>query len=179
MLYCIDSHNFIWCVKKEAEEHDKHRLVEAERFMQYIDKNKHHLMIPTIVLAECLIKSPEDTHSQIIADAYHRFMVVDFDSRCALKYGELLRLEKWEAAKQVMRENDIRREKMKLDHMIISCALVHGANAIYSSDIDVIKFGDGIIKVLDMPKIAIQTEMSFDNNDRLIIDNGNSDDVPF
>lgn len=176
MIYCIDSHNFIWCVKKQADELDKYRLEEAEMFMHHIDKYKHQLMVPSIVLAECLIREPEDNHIQIISEAKKRFMVVDFDTRCALKYGELLRLDNFIAAKKMAKDNDIRREKMKLDHMIVSCALVHGAKAIYSSDDDVIKFSKDIIPVYDLPYLAAQSAM-FDNTGTPLVNNNNISDA--
>ena len=86
-------------------------------------------------------------------------MVVNFDERCAAKYGELLRLENWDAAKAGL--NGIRREKMKLDHMILCCALVHGANGIFTEDDQFIKYAKPHINTLSMPNIADQPEFNF------------------
>ncbi len=159
MLYCIDSNTFIWGIKKQAEPADEHRLSEALALIKWIDDSKHQMLLPTVVLAECLIREPEERHPEIMAEAYKRFIVADFDSRCALKYGELLRLEKWELAKGAAREHDIRREKMKLDHMIICCALVNGAKGIFSNDKDVHLFGNGIIDVHYVNSITRQSNM--------------------
>ena len=134
MLYCFDSHTFVWAVKKQAEPHDIHKLEESARLIKWVDKSKHQIIVPAIVIAECLIREPESNHAPILAEAYKRFIVAEFDGRCALKYGELLRLEKWESAKSTQRENSIRREKMKIDHMIVACALVYGARGIFSED---------------------------------------------
>jgi len=161
MIYCIDSHTFIWAIKEQADEHDAHRLSEADKFLKWVKAGKHQIMLPTIVLAECLIKEPPENHTEILIRAHKTCMVVNFDERCALKYGELLRLEKWSLAKQVQKENDIRREKMKLDHMILCCALVNGANGIFTEDSELIKFAEPHIKVLSMPNIGHQEEFVF------------------
>jgi hypothetical protein len=147
MLYCIDTQTFIWAVKNQAEPHDLIRLEEARNLIQWLDEFEHGVVVPAIVLAEALIREPIEKHQLILAQAHNRFVVADFDSRCAAKYGELLRLENWTAAKDLARENSIRREKMKLDHMIISCAIVNGVSGIFSNDKDVHSFASGIVPV--------------------------------
>lgn len=147
MIYCIDSHTFIWAVKKQADVHDQHMIEEARILMEWIDQSNHQIMVPTIVLAECLIREPEINHAPIIEAANRHFIVADFDSRCSLKYGQLLRLDKWQTAKAVSKTNDIRREKMKLDHMIIATALVHGADGVFSCDEGIKVFANNIISV--------------------------------
>lgn len=162
MLYCIDSHTFIWAVKKQADPHDQHRLDEARALMDWVDASKHQLIVPSIVLAECLIKEPLEVHPAILAAAHKRFIIPQFDARCAAKYGELLRLDNWESAKASARENSIRREKMKLDHMILCCALVHGANGLFTEDPQFIKFAEPHIKILSTKSIGTQTALQLD-----------------
>lgn len=159
MIFCIDSHTFIWAIKKQADDHDRHRLIEAEKFLQWVKSGKHQLILPTIVLAECLIRADINDHHNIMLEAYRTCMVVNYDERCALKYGELLRLEKWEIAKLEAQKNGIRREKMKIDHMILSCALINAANGIFTEDEGLIKFASPHIKVFSLPKIGEQIEM--------------------
>ena len=157
MIYCIDSHTFIWAIKKQADAHDIHRLKEAEKFLKWVKDGKHQIILPTIVLAETLIREPLENHADILKEAYRTCMVVNFDERCALKYGELLRMDNWVKANGIRKDNYIRREKMKVDHMILCCALVNGATGIFTEDDDLIKFAESHIKVLSMPKIAEQT----------------------
>lgn len=159
MVYCIDSHTFIWAVKKQADAHDAHRLKEAEKFLKWIKDGKHQIVLPTVVLAETLIREPLENHAAILREAYKTCMVVNFDERCSLKYGELLRIDNWIQANNIRKVNDIRREKMKIDHMILCCALVNGATGIFTEDKDLITFAEPHIKVLSMPKIGDQMEI--------------------
>ena len=167
MIYCIDSHTFIWAIKKQASDHDKYRLKEAEKFLKWVKDEKHQIILPVIVLAECLISESLENQVKILQVAYKTCMVVNFDERCALKYSELLRLDKWNSAKAVIKVNQIRREKMKLDHMILCCALVNGANGIFTEDPEFITFAEPYIKVLPMPKIADQSELYFTEEKQL------------
>lgn len=160
MLYCIDSQAFVWAIKKQAEPDQQFRLEQASRIMQWIDDSKHQLIIPTLVLAECLIREPVENHATIMGKVYNSFQIVDFDSRAAMKYGELLRLENWTQALNIAKENNVRRQKMKIDHAIISCALVNGANGIFSDDKDIINFAKGVIPVHSMSSIPKQMEIT-------------------
>jgi hypothetical protein len=117
------------------------------------------LIIPTIVLAEALIREPEDNHAKMVETAHRDFIVVDFDSRCSMQYGRMLRGEKWEEAKETQRKHGIVREKMKLDHMIVCCGIVNGANAIFSEDSDVVKFARGHLQVRSITEMAIQANL--------------------
>lgn len=162
MIYCIDTHTFIWAVKKQAEAHDNHRLEEGKAFRKWLKDCKHQAMVPSMVIAEALIKENEEDHSKILNESFKSFMVVGFDERCALKYGELLRLERWEIAKFEQRSNDIRREKMKIDHMILCCALVNGAHGLFTEDPDFIRFAKPHIKILSTSSIGIQQDITFE-----------------
>lgn len=159
MVYCIDTHTFCWCIKHQVDAHDEQYRQHAINFMRWVDESRHQLIIPTVVLAEALIREPIENHPGIIEAAYRTFMVADFDSRAASKYGELLRLDNWQKAKDAAKQNSIRREKMKLDHMIISCALVHGANGIISEDEDVIIFSKGLLPVHSIKSFLRQGEI--------------------
>ena len=48
---------------------------------------------------------------------------------------------------------DIRKEKMKLDHLIIANALAHNATCIYSHDTGLKKWANGIIDVKELPDL--------------------------
>lgn len=159
MIYCIDSHTFTWAVKEQADNHDIYRLEQAQHLVKWFKKNNHIAMVPTIVLAECLIREPEIEHQKIIENANKSFMVVNFDTRCAMKYGELLRLDKWDDAKNLAKENKVRRDKMKLDHMILACAIVNGADGIFTEDRHFTNFIGDKLKILTMDLIATQMKL--------------------
>jgi predicted nucleic acid-binding protein len=154
---------FIWAVKKQAEAHDNFRLAQAEAILQWIKKDKHQLLIPTIVLAESLIREPLENHALIMAEAYKHAQIVDFDSRAALQYGELLRLDNFQKAIENGQAVGTIRQKMKIDHIIIACALVHGADLLFSDDSGVKTFAEGRIKVQSIGAIPVQGNLELPN----------------
>lgn len=162
MIYCIDSHIFIWGVKDQAETHDQHLKEKSKKLIKWLQDSKHQILVPNIVIAECLIREKKENHSKILSEAYKRFIVVDFDTRCALKYGEILSLDKWHNAQEIRVKLNGVREKMKLDHMILCCALVNGANGLITDDPAFTKFCEPHIKTLSTDisdKILEQTDL--------------------
>lgn len=158
MVVCIDSHVFIWGIKKKPSPEQISMVERTEKFFQWIDANSVQVIIPSIVIAEVLIPEPLDTHAKYLEIIHETFIVANFDERAALKYAEIAG-KKWGYLKQLSSDSGIRREKMKLDHMIIACGLVNGATCIYSTDPDVIKFGRDVIDVREIPSFPTQPEL--------------------
>ena len=68
--------------------------------------------------------------------------------------------ENIEHDKQLRIENEIRKDKMKLDYMIVASAIEHNASCIYSNDRKHLeRFAKNKIKILDIPSIPEQTEL--------------------
>lgn len=150
MIYCIDSNIFIWGIKRAPSQGQESMIARAEYLFQWMDENKHQVMIPTIVLAEVLAPEPLEKYPVLMEKISKNFMVVDFDARAASRYGQLF-MNRLDEVKKVAKENEIEKQKMKIDHLIISCALVHGASCIYSNDIGLKAFGNNFIEVRDLP----------------------------
>lgn len=146
MIVCIDSHVFIWGIKKKPGPEQIAMVERTEKFFQWIDANRIQVIIPSIVIAEVLLPEPLGTHAKYLEIIHEIFIVASFDERAAVKYAEIAG-KKWGDLKQLCLDTGIRREKMKLDHMIIACGLVNGATRIYSNDPDIKTFGHDIIEV--------------------------------
>ena len=86
------------------------------------------------------------------------FIVADFDSRAATKYSQILN-GNFSDLKEMTIEGKNGREKMKVDHLILACALVNGATAIYSHDVSLKKFATGLIDVRPLPIRPVQSEL--------------------
>lgn len=158
MIVCIDSHVFIWGIKKQPRPEQVEMVERTEKFFDWADKNKVQIIMPSVVIAECLIPEATDTHAAYLEAIHEIFIVANFDERAALIYAEIAG-SKWGDLKALASDNGIRREKMKLDHMIVACAIANGATAIYSTDPDVIRFGKGVIEVKEIPYYPIQNTM--------------------
>jgi hypothetical protein len=152
MIVCIDSNIIIWGIKKQitaGQEAD--RLIErAEYFFKWVDADKIDVLIPSIVLAEILAPEPENLRAEYYNILSKNFIIVNFDERTAFKYAQLVH-GRFDELKKAAIEADISRNKMKIDHMIVACAMVNNANCIYSHDNGLKKFAADRIDVRELP----------------------------
>ena len=156
MKICIDSQIIIWGIKNQATKGQESMIPKAEYFFRWADNNGHDIIIPTVVEAEILAAEPELIRSGYYDILHKNFMVVNFDTRAAAKYAEILN-GRFEKVKELAKAEKIDRQKMKVDHLIIACALANGANCIYSYDNGIHKFADGFIDVRHLPEPPAKT----------------------
>ena len=171
MVFCIDSNIFIWGIKRQSNPEETHRINEARDFFDWADKDGHEIVIPTIVLAECLAHEPLEKRAEILTVVYETFRVVDFDVRAALKYAEMLEGDKWSAAKTLGQSIGVNRQEMKVDFLIAASAAAHGALRLYTHDAGLTNFARPYMDVQPMPTILKQSQIEFDQQ-RGIFGNG-------
>ncbi|HVK97411.1 MAG TPA: PIN domain-containing protein [Flavisolibacter sp.] len=150
MIICIDSQVIVWGIKKQPTKGQEEMVSKAEYFFEWVDNNDHEIIIPTIVLGEILVPEPETIRAKYLAALSKAFIIVNFDTRAALKYSQLLN-GRLEEIKKLQQETGTVRQKMKADHMIIATALVNNASCIYSYDEGLTKFASGFIDVREFP----------------------------
>jgi len=160
MICCIDSNTFIWGIKKKADPGQEHMIERAEYLFEWIDTNKYTIMIPTVVLAEVLAPEPLEKYPVIMEAISRNCMIADFDIRAASKYGVLF-MSKIEEVKKLAKKHKIDSQKMKIDHLIIACALVHNAGCIYSTDAGLKAFGQTHIDIRDLPLMPAKQQDLF------------------
>jgi len=183
MICCIDSNTFIWGIKKKATSGQEDMIPRAEYLFEWLHDNKHQILIPTVVIAEVLAPEPLEKYP-ILMDIINRgFMIADFDVRAASRYGQLF-MNKLKESKKIAKQNSISTQKMKIDHLIISCALIHNAACIYSTDTGLRAFGQKFIDVRDLPPLPppklIQTKIWSETETGLSIEkNEDLEEVPF
>jgi len=158
MKVCIDSQVFIWGIKKQATDSQQDMIIKSEQFFKWADENDYDILIPTIVIAEVLAPEPIELHSQYFEIINKYFEVVNVDNIVASKYAQILH-NRFNEVKELAKQENIRREKMKFDHLIIACALIQHASCIYSYDAGLKKFANGLIDVRELPIITVQAEL--------------------
>lgn len=176
MICCIDSNTFIWGIKKKAVEGQEEMIPRAEHLFEWLEEQGHQILIPTVVIAEVLAPEPLEKYPVLMDIINKSFMVVDFDVRAASRYGQLF-MNKISTVKKTAKKNNVPAQKMKIDHLLISCALIHGAACIYTTDKGLRAFGENYIDIRDLPPLPppklVQTALSFDNY------NTDIEDLPF
>jgi predicted nucleic acid-binding protein len=152
MICCIDAHTFIWGLKQKCDEGDEHLMNRAIYLFKWIDDNKHQVMIPTVVLGEVLSAEPLEKYPVILDLIKKSFIIADFDQRASMKYAQLF-TNKIEDLKKIAKEIDVDRQKMKIDHLIVACAVSGGAKCIFSHDKGLKAFGQKYIDIKELPDI--------------------------
>lgn len=176
MIFCIDTQICVWGIKRQASKGQEEMIQRAEQFFDWVDTNKHQILIPSIVIAEMLSGEPVENHPKFMEIIESNFMVAQFDTRAASRYAQIMSI-KFEDLKRLAIDNGIRREKMKLDQLIMVCALVNGASSIYTNDSGLKNFSDGLIDVKELPPLLAKQADLFSNTEgiKLIYEEG--DDV--
>lgn len=159
MAVCIDSHIFIWGIKKVAEASQQDMIARAQAFFEHLDEEGHQIIIPAPVLMEVLSPEPLDVQEKMMTVITRSFIVAPFDAFAAQKAAELMQRRSPEI-KEYRQLNQVRRDKMKFDFAIVATALANEASCIFSYDDHVVKAADGLIPVREIPEMRIQTTVS-------------------
>ena len=158
-LVCFDSNVVIWGIKKTSTEGQEDMILKTEKFISHLDKSSTQILIPSVVLAEILSTESKENQNKFLKIISSHFIIGDFNKLTAKIFAELFN-ENIEFDKQLRTENEIRKDKMKLDYMIVASAIEHNASCIYSNDRKHLeRFAKNKIKILDIPSIPEQTEL--------------------
>jgi predicted nucleic acid-binding protein len=156
-LVCFDSIVVIWGIKKKSTEGQEDMIIKTEKFISHLDKSSTQILIPSVVLAEILSTESKENQNKFLKIISSNFIIGDFNKLTAKIFAELFN-ENIEFDKKIRTENEIRKDKMKLDYMIVASAIEHNASCIYSNDKKHLeRFAKDKIKILDIPSIPEQT----------------------
>ena len=159
-LVCFDSNVVIWGIKKQATPSQLHMIAKTEKYIEALDKSKIQILIPSVVIAEILSNEPKEKHGEILKElSQNKFVIGHFNTLTAKIFSELFG-ENIQHDKEYRTENQIRKDKMKLDYMIVATAIENNASYICSNDIkDLEAFSKGKIRILNVPEIPEQAEL--------------------
>lgn len=155
MRVCLDTHVVIWGIKGEAPEGRQNMVARAKSFIMHLDEEGADVIIPAVVVAECLAKVPPDRIAPAVEVLTSSFRIVPFD---------LIAAEKYAFISQTLRgdeRGETSHEKMKTNIMIIAISIAHGVDVIYSHDPHLKQIANGIIAVHEVPEILRQGNIDF------------------
>lgn len=154
-LFCLDTHILIWGIKKEAQDDQRHMIVQTSRFFKEIQNKKIPIIIPSVVVGEFLYSVPHEKHPEIIKILSESFQIVPFDAIASSMFAKI-----WSENKTIDNlDNDLNRKEIKFDYQIIATAITRGATCIFSHDKPVKKLGEKYIKVLEIEDYLNQLEL--------------------
>jgi predicted nucleic acid-binding protein len=133
---CLDTQIIYWGLVGRAPSAQQQYLVEqAQAFFQQLDAEKHHVIVPTIVVGELLVPLPEEEHAFFLAQVSQVWMLADYNAQAARWFARIRRaaLTK-ERLRALQRETNATRKELIADVMIIATALAHQTEILYSHD---------------------------------------------
>lgn len=155
-VICLDTQILIWGLKQEASSGQENMIFKAKDLITSLEKNRHQVIIPSLVLAELLMPIEEKDYGDFLLKMNRKFMIVPFDTKAAFYFGTLWKKWRDKSEDKTNREEQPTRAKMKTDFMIVATAISRKAEYIYSMDSDIVKFAKGHIEVRDLPPVFRQ-----------------------
>lgn len=157
-IVCLDSQIVIWGIKNQSSSGQVVMIERTREFLDQLDEKGIQVLIPTIVIAEILIPEPLDNQIKILNIITEHFIVGDLTIPIAQKFAQLFSENK-DLRDLLKEQENLRKDKMKFDHIIIATALHYGASCIYSYDPHLKSFANNKIEIREIPEIHKQSTL--------------------
>lgn len=159
-LVCFDTQQMIWGIKEQATEGEEDMVARTKAFIRHLDEKGTRILVPSIVVAELLIRVPPELHSMVSNLVERSFVVGDFDLRASSCFARMWRDKKDRGVIQTLQHQaSVAKVKLRADCMIAATAVANGASCIYSHDKDVKAIAEGHILVREVPLIEEQLDL--------------------
>ena len=150
-VVCVDTQIIYWAITGKASRGAEELTKPARDFMKWLDAQRHHIIIPSIVVGEMLVPIPDDEVGEVLARFNQDWMIVDYDLRAARVFSRMRRdfiaNKRFDDIRQL--SPDTTRKELNADSMIIATAISNGADIIYSHNKDLRSVAEGWIKARD------------------------------
>ena len=166
-IVCIDTQILYWAIRKVEPPNNPELVPQASDFIRWIDEQNYQVILPTIVLGEILVATPNEEHISLLTTLRRDWRIVDFDIPSAQKFAELRRDHIIKNRIKNLRDPNqyATRAALKADVMIIATCIVHGATRIYTYDNNFIKMAEGFIEAKKFTEENYQLSMNFPEDD--------------
>jgi len=156
-IVCLDSHVIIWGIKEQSEPGQEAMVRRAKAFLEQAAAQDIICAVPSVVVAELLMRIPGEMHALVCNLLEKGFEVPPFDLPAARKFAEIWR-SKQEAGEleRLLSDPTASRETLKVDCMIVAIASSQGMDHIYSHDEKLRRFADGYIPCSEIPIVGKQ-----------------------
>ncbi|MBI2869521.1 MAG: type II toxin-antitoxin system VapC family toxin [Chloroflexi bacterium] len=152
-LVCFDNNVLIWGIKEQAELGQEEMIPRAKALINDLVKSKTEVIIPSLVIAEFLMRIHPKEHTTTINLFELRFALQPFDTAAASKFAEIWQTRKSEGIIKALIESGKTKTEMRVDNLIVAIAVAQKAECIYSHDDDLKAFARGFIEVRDIPPV--------------------------
>jgi predicted nucleic acid-binding protein len=160
---CVDNHVLLWGLREVATDGQEEMIPRTKQFLKDCEETSTRILVPSVVLAELLTAIEPKYHALTTNLLEKGFSIAPFDAAAAQAFAKL-----WQQRKEsglvdrIRAEDGATRQELKADCMIVAIALVRKAEAIYSHDGKLRKFSDGLVPVLEVPRLQEQPGLPFE-----------------
>ncbi len=147
-IVCLDTQVLYWGIIGRASRGQEALIPRARDFLIALTSDSEtHIVVPSIVLAELLAFVPEADQANVLLRLQQDWLIVDFDARAALVFGQMRANRFVQEQFRQMRADppETSRRALIADCMIIATAIAHDAEVLYSDDRALLKLADGWI----------------------------------
>ncbi len=131
-MIAVDSQVFIWGIKKTATENREHMIARAEQMISDAAKAHEIIMVPSLVLSECLVQYAPDARIAAAIEIEAAFFVPAFDVRAAILAAEFFaQKEAWNKARS---ESGSTKARIKVDISILATVEAQRPERFYVED---------------------------------------------
>lgn len=155
-LVCLDNHVLIWGIKEEASPGQEPMIPLAKSYLKHLADTSTNVIIPSVVVAEFLMRIPTQLHATVTNLFNKSFTVAPFDTAAATNFARIWQTQKDKNLIEELILSGKTKQELKIDSMIVAIAVSRGAELIISHDEGLKRFADGFIPVHDIPFISQQ-----------------------
>ncbi|MBL8132991.1 MAG: PIN domain-containing protein [Anaerolineae bacterium] len=147
-IVCLDTQVLYWGIIGKASRGQDDLIPRARDFLVGLAADDNiHVIIPAVVVGELLAFVPEAEQANVLMRLQQDWLVVDFDARAALIFGQMRANRFVQEQFKALRGDgpDLNRRALIADCLIIATAIAHDAEVLYSDDRALIKLAEGWI----------------------------------
>jgi predicted nucleic acid-binding protein len=146
-IVCLDTQVLYWGIIGKATPGQEAIIPRARDFLVALTADGDtHIVIPSIVVGELLAFVPEAEQADVLLRLQTDWLIVDFDARAALIFGQMRANKFVQEQFQTMRVDPAAtRRALIADCLIIATAIAHDAEVLYSDDRALLRMADGWI----------------------------------
>lgn len=169
--YCLDTQILIWGIQGFAKKSQQHMIERAVHFFEVaIEQTKVPIIIPSVVLAEFMVKIPSELKPKVLKECESRFHISPFDALAAVEYSRIRRELDEKGILNSVRDAGRPRQAISVDLQIIATAVVRRASALYTTDKRMRVMAEGFVNIRELPPVPAQQNLQLEP----LIDNGKS-----
>lgn len=147
-LDCFDTNVLVQLVQA-IEDPNTPYAPDLLAYLQEVEEGKHTPILPVPVIAEYLVRVPENKWSEVVQFFRETFRIYELNLRASLEAAQLMRVK---LEKEGRLGSGEERECVRTDAFILGIAITAGCDRLFTNDGRIQGMADGRIKIENIPQ---------------------------